>query len=292
VACIVDKVPISDGQFRLAVFGAGALLVVGITAVRFCGGVSLPPKPAAPTPASAGGVSSSGVHSSNSSPTVYQDFLAKDAAVAGGHAPTIEAMQKKLVTRVDEGRHVLDTGHRALAIAGLELTVVRDRGLLELDIANATGADIAYLVQTAPVPNISSCGSAPALPLNVMVLRKGERARRVECQYRDGMSIVATRVETVELPPLSVFYVANVPPTLVGIEDRIARAHRGPTTNEPCSTIVSQAVRSGLERGEIGWRDLVDFYARHRCQTYQFPASYRAFTADGQRDLPVVSSGM
>jgi hypothetical protein len=285
-------VPISDGQFRLAVIGAGALLVVGITAVRFCGAVSLPPKPSVPAPTSSGAVTSSGVHSSIASPSVYQEFLAKDAAVAGVHAPTIEDMKKKLVARVDEGRHVVDTGQRALAIAGLELTLVRDRGVLELDIANATGADIAYLVQTAPVPNISSCASAPALPLNVMVLRKDERVRRVECQFRDGMSIVVTRVETVELSPLSAFYVASVPPALVGIEDRIARAHRGPTTNEPCSMIVSQAVRSGLERGEIGWRDLVDFYARHRCQTYQFPASYRAFTADGQRELPAVSSGM
>jgi hypothetical protein len=55
---------------------------------------------------------------------------------------------------------------------------------------------------------------------------------------------------------------------------------------------VPQAVRSGLERGEIGWRDLIDFYARHRCQTYQFPLLYRAFKIDGERPVPAVSVGM
>ena len=44
-------------------------------------------------------------------------------------------------------------------------------------------------------------------------------------------------------------------------------------------------------RGDIGWRDLVDFYARHRCQTYQFPSSYRAFKSDGERPIPAVESG-
>jgi len=223
---------------------------------------------------------------------VYQDYLAKDAAVAGVKAPTIEDMSKKLIARVDEGRHVLDVGQQPLAIAGLAITLVHTKSTLVLDITNTTAADLAYLVVTAPAPNMTSCGAAPALALDVMVLRKGARVQRVECGFRDGMSIVVTRAETVELPPLSVFYVAQVPPMLVGIEDRIARAHRGPTTNEPCSTIVSQAARSGLERGEIGWRDLVDFYARHRCQTYQFPSLYRAFTADGQRSLPAVSPGM
>jgi hypothetical protein len=55
---------------------------------------------------------------------------------------------------------------------------------------------------------------------------------------------------------------------------------------------VSQAVRSGLEQGQIGWRDLVDFYARHRCPTYRFPSSYRAFRSDGERQVPDIAAGM
>jgi hypothetical protein len=280
-------VTISDAQFRLITICASAVLACGIGALRFCGGVSLPPKPAAPTPATRGAG-----HSSQASPTIYQDHLSKDAAVAGVATPSIADMGTKLVGRVDEGRHVLDIGDRAIAVAGLSIAAVRDRGLIILDIVNSTAADLAYLVVTQPVPNSTSCANAPPLPLDVMVIRRGQHLRRVECAFRDGMSIVVTRVETVELPPLSAWYVSHVPPMSVGIEDRIARAHRGPTTNEPCSTIVSQAVRFGLENGQIGWRDLVDFYARHRCQTYQFPSTYRAFTSDGQRPLPDVGPGM
>jgi hypothetical protein len=55
--------------------------------------------------------------------------------------------------------------------------------------------------------------------------------------------------------------------------------------------MLSQAVREQLDRAEIGWRDLVDFYARHRCETYQFPVTYRAFKADGEQKLPVIEAG-
>jgi hypothetical protein len=79
---------------------------------------------------------------------------------------------------------------------------------------------------------------------------------------------------------------------VVGIKPRIARGHYAPTATERCSVALPQAVRSGLERGEIGWRDLVDFYARHRCQTYQFPLLYRAFKSDGEHSVPAVSMGM
>jgi hypothetical protein len=54
--------------------------------------------------------------------------------------------------------------------------------------------------------------------------------------------------------------------------------------------VLGQAVRNGIESGEIGWRDLVDFYARHRCQTYTFPLEYRAFNVDGQRTLPALAA--
>jgi hypothetical protein len=81
---------------------------------------------------------------------------------------------------------------------------------------------------------------------------------------------------------------SQVPPTVVGIEERIARGHRGVQTGESCSSMLSQVVRTGIDRGDIGWRDLVDFYSRHRCQTYQFPPSYRALKSDGERALPAV----
>jgi len=83
-----------------------------------------------------------------------------------------------------------------------------------------------------------------------------------------------------------------VPPQVVGVEDRLARGHRGESGKQMCSPVVSAAVKGGLDKGDIGWRDLADFYARHRCQTYQFPSSYRAFKSDGERGLPAVDASL
>jgi hypothetical protein len=282
------QVAVSDGLFRVGVVGAGIVLAAGITAVRFCGSVSLPPKPAGPAAATQQQL----ITKSVASPTMYRDFLGKDAALAGVRTPTVEDMSKKLVFRLDEGRRVLEVGQRPVEVAGLALVVQRNDDALVLDITNVTGTDIAYQVVTTPSPNLASCTSVAPLPFNAMVIAKAQHETRVECAWRKGMSIVVTRVETVELSPLAAWYVAQLPPAVVGIDDRIARGHRAPQTGESCSTVIGQVVKNGLETGQIAWRDLIDFYARHRCQTYQFPASYRAFTADNQQAIPASASGM
>ena len=262
------------------------MLVAGITSARFCGSVSLPPKPA-PTVAPVGN-SRQLLSKGNASPAVYQDFLSKDAAAAGVRTPSLDDMGRKLVYRVDEGRHVLEVGQPAIEIAGLKLRVDRSGESMVLQVDNTTMSDLGYAVTTTVTPNVNGCESARALPFNAMVLTKGGSETRVECIYREGVSLAVTRVETIEISPLSAWYLSLVPPAMVGIDDRISRGHRAPESADKCSTVVSQAVRSGLESGEIGWRDLVDFYARHRCSTYRFPMSYRAFKSDGERQLPAV----
>jgi hypothetical protein len=138
----------------------------------------------------------------------------------------------------------------------------------------------------------AGCNSAPVRAFNAMTIRKDAREIRVECRWRDGVALAVTKVETLEVLPLSAWYLDHVPPGIVGIDPRTARGHERPETGERCAFALPQAVRSGLERGEIGWRDLVDFYARHRCQTYQFPLLYRAFKKDGERSVPAVAAGM
>jgi hypothetical protein len=263
-------------------------MIVSITALRFCGSVSLPPKPAAGPTGSSRQLLTKGV----AAVSMYEDLLARDAAAAGVPTPSVEAMGRKLVYRVDEGRHVLEVGQPAIEVAGLKLRLERAGDAMVLQVDNLTASELGYAVTTQLTPNLSGCASARALPLDAMVLAKGGSETRVECMFREGVALAVTRVETVELSPLSAWYLSQVPPVLVGIEDRIARAHKRPASStERCSTTMSQAVRSGLESGEIGWRDLVDFYARHRCATYRFPLSYRAFKSDGERPLPAVGAG-
>lgn len=276
---------ISDAQFKLGVLGAALLLVASISAVRFCGSVSLPPKPEAPPPPTN---AASSMDEANASPAVYQDFLAKDAAIAGVRAPTYKDMTRKLLYRIDEGRHVLEVGDAPIEKAGLRLQAARNGDAITLEIHNTTKADLGYHVVTEPTPNVVGCTSVAPLTFDAMVIARGQREIRVECAFRGNVAIVVKRVETVELSPLSAWYLGQVPPRQVGIDDRVARGHRRPKTSDRCISLVSQAVRTGIENGEIGWRDLVDFYARHRCQTYPFPASYRALTSDGQRQIPAM----
>src|SRR4051812_15587652 len=288
-ACMVKSVPVTETQFRIGVLAAGALLVTGITAARFCGGLSLPPKPPEPAPPS--GTSSQLLTRSSASSSVYQDFIAKDAARAGVAAPTTQERSRQLPYHEDRARHVLEVGEPPLDLAGVRLRAVHAAEGLALEIVNATGADIAYHVVTSPIP-AGRCNAASVLSFNAMTIAKDQLETRIECGWHDGISLAVTQVETVELPPLSAWYLNHVPPSVVGIEPRILRGHRPPDAAVRCASAVPQAVRSGLERGEIGWRDLIDFYARHRCETYQFPNSYRAFKSDGERTVPAVSTAM
>ena len=158
-----------------------------------------------------------------------------------------------------------------------------------LVVQNTVDSDVAYHVVTN-APEVYACRAARPLPFNAMVLHKGGQETRAECDA--GTPLYLIKVETLEVPPLSAYYLSELPTRLAGLDDHTARGHRGVSSREPCVAAVPQVVQSGMERGDITWRDLVDFYARHRCQTYQFPSSYRALDADGQRAIPAVDSAM
>lgn len=276
-----------DPQFRLGVFAGGLVLVGVITYLRFCGSMSLPGKP--PPPTGPTGTQRQLLSQTTAAPGIYLEYLERDAAAAGVRTPTVDEMTRKLAYRVDEARHVLSLGQPSLELAGLRLRVERSGETVVLVIQNLTTTDLAYHIATEPSIGVGICNSARPLPINAMVIAKGTSETRTECVFRDGISIVVTKVETVEVGALSSYYLSEVPPTLVGIDDRIARGHHGVQTKEPCTAVTSAVVRSALERGDLGWRDLVDFYARHRCQTYQFPPLYRAFKSDGERPVPVTN---
>jgi hypothetical protein len=277
----------SDQQFRMGVIAGSIMLAVVITSLRFCGQLSLPPKPAEPKGPS--GTSRELLTRSAASPQVYQHYLEDDAQAAGVRAPTTEEMSRKFPYRVDEARHPLELGKPPIEIAGLRIHIERAGDQVALVIQNTLDTDVAYHVVTN-APSLVACSDARPLPFNAMILHKDGRETRAECIA--GQSLYLTKVETLEIPPLSAWYLAQLPPTLAGLEDQVVRGHRGLATKEPCSVSVPAVVKSGIERGEITWRDLVDFYARHRCQTYQFPSSYRALTADGQRAIPAVDGSM
>lgn len=267
----------------------GALLVVCIAYLRFCGSVSLPAKP--PPPTGPTGTERQLLEKSIGSPAMYQSFIERDAATAGVRPPTLDQMERKLPYRVDDAKHSLEPGQPPVEVAGLRLHVERTRDAIVLVLQNMVDAPIAYNVVTSPSLGIASCNSAAPLPFDANVIAKGASVTRVECVWRDRMAIVVTHAETLELSPLEAWYLDQVPPDVLGVDARVARGHRAADDSSHCSTMVSAVVRGLQERGEITWRDLADFYARHRCQTYQFPSSYRAFKTDGERQLPAAGDG-
>ena len=48
--------------------------------------------------------------------------------------------------------------------------------------------------------------------------------------------------------------------------------------------------RLALEAGELAWRDLVDFHARHSCKRYEMPENFKAFSRDAEKTLPIEGS--
>jgi hypothetical protein len=287
---VYGEVDMVDSQFRLATIAGAFLLVVVITYLRFCGSVSLPAKP--PPPIGPTGTQSQLFSKSTASPAVYKGFLDSDAASAGVPAPSLSDMSKKLAYRVDEARHVLEPGKPPIDVAGLRLHLERAADAVILVIENTLDTGIAYNVSTMPSIGEGPCSSVVPLAHNAMVIAKGGSERRTECVWRDGMTIIVTKAETIEISPLSAWYLSQLPPALVGIPPRIARGHRGVNAKDKCNVVVPQVVQTGMDRGEIGWRDLADFYARHRCQSYQFPASYRALRSDDERPIPAVPNAM
>lgn len=284
-----------DRTFEYASVAGAALLAAILFGVRFCSGVAMPPKPPPPhlDPTSARDV----LASADATPLAYKGYLEVDAQTAGVPVPSPEAMGKKLVHRIDEAHVGLSPGDPPRDIAGLRLSVVTERGDngqdLVLVIANPGEADLAYDVVTTPSYGTGACSRRTVLPFNAMVVAHHGEEKRSECIYRSGMVLGIERVETLELSPLESYYVSRVPPQAVGLELRLAQGHKPslPGGVSVCNIAMSQSIRSALESGTVQWRDLVDFYARHRCDTYRFPEDYRAFTRDGERPLPVVASG-
>ncbi len=274
-----------NAPIRIGVTAGVVGLGLAISTLQFCGSVALPAKP--PPPADTLASSQDTLRKATQTESGWVAYLDKDALAAGVEPPTAQAMSKKLVMRADEGTRTLAPGEPPIDAAGLRLSAVATGGTLALVIENRATADLAYRVVTRVRPD-AGCARRDVEPYNANVVGRGGREIRSECTYRDGMSLEITRVESIELPPLSAYYVSKVPPRALGADARLAVGHEPelPGGGLVCNIAVSQALRSGLDGGAIQWRDLVDFYARHRCETYQFPMQYRAFVRDGERPLP------
>jgi hypothetical protein len=272
----------------IAAVGAAAVIAV----VRFFGDVPMPPRPAPPELGADD--SKAALAAATGSEEAWRSFLEQDARAAGVPTPSPEQMSKPLVFRSDRAAKVLAPGDPPVDVAGLrlEVKVIADNDgpdkLLALEITNTADHDLGYLVVTRPQPGGTACNTRTLLVHDAMVVARRDTLERSECGYLPGMKLEIDRVETVEVDGLQSVYLSRVPPTAVGADPLLAKAHRPHLPNGilQCNLAISQLLRSSIEDGTVAWRDLVDFYARHRCDSYRFPMEYRAFEKAGERPLP------
>jgi hypothetical protein len=145
---------------------------------------------------------------------------------------------------------------------------------LLLRIENRTGKYLAYRVQTA-VTDPHKCTTKGDLAHNALVLEPHQTIERTECLYRADEVIEVTRVEVIELDPLEAHYVSRLPANPVLYDARTAGGHV-PLVGALCPQTFSwREIEEGIEKKQIGWRDVIDFYARHNCDEYSFFKGYR-----------------
>src|SRR5207245_1109464 len=147
-------------------------LVAVITYMRFCGSLSLPDKP--PAPSGPSGTARQLLDKTAATPAMYAQFLESDAAIAGTKPPTIDQMSKKLAYRVDEPSqgYVLEPGQKPIDRAGLRLHLEQSGDSVVLVVKNLLDSEIAYNVTTTPSLGGRLCESARVLPFNAMVIAK------------------------------------------------------------------------------------------------------------------------
>jgi hypothetical protein len=275
---------------------AGVIALTGLGVIAagigllFGGGP--PPAPPRPQPPAADAVSSAMKYSA----TLYRATLEQDAR-AFGLAPIPADQLARPFPYFNEG-----SGARKLKVGGsmqtahlrLALVVRKEEGTMEgqpfradhlvLRIENLSGHYLAYRIETR-VSDERRCDTKGDAPHNAIVLLPNQTIYRTECLYRSDERVEVRKIEVIEIPPLSAYYVSRLAPGLVLYSPRTSAGHL-PLKGELCPQTFSwREIRDGADRGELGWRDVIDFYARHNCAEYAFFRSYR-YRASAEAPLP------
>jgi hypothetical protein len=282
----------SDGSFRLTALAVCGLVFAGGMYLRFHADVPMPKLPSGPAPASA-----ATLRSLDFSVNVYRALVEKDAVEAGVPVPGTDELEQLFPYDVAEPRHLLTAFGAAFETRDLVISLrveppANGGDQLVLRIENKTDRHVAYHVDTRPSDDAHFCVYKIDIPHDAMALAPHEVINRTECGLRPGApaSLWVDRVETMIVPALSYHYVSRLFPAHIGLDVRATRGHV-PPKGAICTDIPEQAIRRGIEKGEVSWRDVVDFYARESCAKFIFPVGYRAFTKAGERPLPVPQRG-
>lgn len=278
-----------------------AVVMVGTVAIGLgvlllhAGGVPPAPEPPKPPPAPEALMNSTLKYS----PQIFRALVEQDAKAFRIPAPTpaelaapnayfeeFQGRRKLKVKSPFETQHLrltLQIEKRQANLGGQSFSSEH----LVLHIENRTPRFLAYRVRTA-VGDRTKCASKGDIPHNALVLEPSQTLVRSECLYRSDAAVEVLGVEVMEVTPLGAFYVSRLQPHVTLFDQRTAAGHV-PLEGAPCPQTFSwREIQEGLDRKQLGWRDVIDFYARHNCDEYSFWSGYR-YRTDPAAPLPARS---
>ena len=267
----------------LAVFFSGILAIaMGVLILHAASAPPPTPKRPEPPPPPSAMINSE----MRFSVVYYKGLIEADAKSYGIAAPSYEELQQSnpYYDEVHEKQHLrvkapIETRHLRISLeVSKQTTIIESHSLatdhLVLRIENLTPLYLAYRIQTS-VPDKHKCVMKAELPHNAIALEPKQTTIRTECLYRKDAQIDITSIEVIELPALSAFYVSRVPPNSTLYDPRTSAGHTPPRGTMCPQTFSWRDIKEGIDKKELGWRDVMDFYARHNCTEYSFFKSYR-----------------
>jgi hypothetical protein len=226
----------------------------------------------------------------------YKGLIEADAKSYGIQTPTYEDLQQAnpYFDELQGKQHLrikapIETRHLRISLeVSKQTTIIESHSLstdhLILRVENLTPIFLAYRIQTS-VPDKRKCLMKAELLHNAMALEPKQITLRTECLYRQDAQIDVTGIEVIELPALSAYYVSRVPPNSTLYDPRTSAGHTPPRGVMCPQTFSWRDIKEGIDKKELGWRDVIDFYARHNCTEYSFFKSYR-YRGDPSAPLP------
>jgi hypothetical protein len=281
---------VESKPLALTVALTGLLIIAIGLGLLYPGGP--PPAPSRPRPPDSASSSTAIKYSA----TLYRAALEHDSRIYGVPLTPPEEMAKPFAY-FDEGARdrklkvggTLETPHLRLALVirkeagSMEGQIYRADHLV-LRIENLTAHHLAYRIETR-VSDEKRCDTKGDAPHNAIVIAPGQTIHRTECLYRSDERVTIRRIEVMELPRLAAAYVSRLSPGLVLYGARASAGHVPPKGSLCPQTFSWRDIRDGADRGELGWRDVIDFYARHNCDEFSFFRGYR-FRTDPRAPLP------
>ncbi|MBL4636879.1 MAG: hypothetical protein JKY56_23710 [Kofleriaceae bacterium] len=283
---------VTDTQFKALVIFVVVVVVGVVTRVRFYGDFEFPREPRRPT-----------VHVGDlldvsekieGSTDAYELHLQEDSVTFGVGRVTLREMSEEFLYQTDRERRVLEVGE-GVRILDLKLTLKKEtpksayNAQMMLTIENRSKIPVAYKITTSLSSGDLACTNMVHVAHNGIAILPGASTTRSECSYKKDRTLIISKVETVQLPTLGYYYLSSIRASEM-LGTRRLKGHKAPLRSMACDGLQSTRQKIAIERGDILWRDIVDFYARHRCNTYSFFEGYKAFQGDGEEKLPALSS--